>query len=280
MITRLIAATLLGALLIGGIIAAFYIHAIESVLTPQQMAMTMQSMSAHSATGQGHNKSVSTRGFATPTPTAAPTATATPVVMSASVLAQDTFQRSSQALWGNATNGQNWQGDANVAPAFSITGSSGQIAGNHIQGVQTYNALLGPTESNVDIIASGHINQFGNGVNFGVVLRWTDTNNWYKALIDGSNLTVLKRVNGVTTQLGTIHFPASGNTRYTLHFRAIGATLYASAWPSDQTAPAEWMLVVSDMSLTHGLGGIRVVEQPDTVIQVVSFLETTAYSGI
>ena len=112
------------------------------------------------------------------------------------------------------------------------------------------------------------------------MLRWSDTNNWYKALIDGNSLTVLKRVNGVTTQLGTIHFPASDNTSYTLHFRAIGATLYASAWPSNQMAPAQWMLVVSDMSLTNGLGGIRVVEQPTTVIQVSSFLETAAYSGI
>ncbi len=279
MMTRWIAATLLGLLLIGGIIAAFYIHAIESALTPQQMAMAMQSMSAHSTTGSGHNTSANgnERDTSVPMPTTIPTPTAT---MGATALAQDSFQRSSQARWGNATDGQTWQSDANTAPAFSTTGTSGQIAGNHAQGVQTYNALLGQVESNADIIASGSVNQFGNGVNFGVVLRWTDTNNWYKALIDGNNLTVLKRVNGITTQLGTIHFLASGNTSYTLHFRAIGATLYASAWPSNQSAPAQWMLVVSDMSLTNGLGGIRVVEQTDTVIQVSSFLETAAYSGI
>jgi len=274
MMTRILATLLLSLLLIGGIIAAFYIHSIESALMPEQMRMELQSISA-SSMPMAH-KTVT----AQQTAVTIPTATATTMPADATVLARDTFQRANQVLWGTASNGQSWQGDANQAPAFSIVNSMGQIAGNQVQGVQTYNALLGTTHSNVGVVASSIVNQFGNGVNFGVVLRWTDSNNWYKALIDGTNLTIIKHVNGVTTQLGFVRFPATGGTSYTLHFQAIGATLYASAWPSSQTAPAQWMLVVSDTSLTTGLGGVRVVELPGTVIQVSSFLETMAYSGI
>ena len=102
----------------------------------------------------------------------------------------------------------------------------------------------------------------------------------FQALIDGSALVVLKRVNGVTTRLGASRFTALGGKTYTLHFRAIGATLFASAWPGDQPEPANWMIVVSDMSLVSGQGGVRVVLQNNTVIHVASFLETAANSGI
>jgi hypothetical protein len=124
------------------------------------------------------------------------------------------------------------------------------------------------------------VDLFKPNVNFGVVLRWQDVNNWYKALIDGTNLVVLKRVNGITTRLGALRFMALSGKTYTLHFRAIGATLFASAWQSEQPEPARWMIVVSDMSLVSGQGGVRVILQNNTVIHVASFLETAANSGI
>jgi hypothetical protein len=207
-------------------------------------------------------------------------------MLQATILAQDTFQRADQALWGAASDGQSWEGDANKMIAFSIAGSNhtwGQIAnnrGNQGQGEQIYNALLGPASENVNLVVSGSVNLFRLNANFGVVLRWKDVNNWYKALIDGSDLVVLKRLNGVTTQLGALRFTALSGKTYTLHFRAIGATLFASAWQSDQSEPDHWMIVVSDMSLVSGQGGVRVVLENNTVIHVASFLETVANSGI
>ncbi|HET7637339.1 MAG TPA: hypothetical protein VFK47_01240, partial [Ktedonobacteraceae bacterium] len=81
-------------------------------------------------------------------------------------------------------------------------------------------------------------------------------------------------------RLEALRFTALSGKTYTLHFRAIGATLFASAWQSDQPEPAHWMIVVSDMSLVSGQGGVRVVLQNNTVIHVASFLETVANSGI
>ena len=277
MITRFIGITLLGILIIGGLLASFYSKAIEQALT-----LTPGKNTSSRATGIGPKMPT-----ASPTAIVLPaTATQTAQMLQATILAQDTFQRADQALWGAASDGQSWGGDANKLTVFSIAGSNhtwGQIAnnrGNQGQGEQIYNALLGPASENVNLVVSGSVNLFRLNANFGVVLRWKDVNNWYKALIDGSDLVVLKRLNGVTTQLGALRFTALSGKTYTLHFRAIGATLFASAWQSDQSEPAHWMIVVSDMSLVSGQGGVRVVLENNTVIHVASFLETVANSGI
>ncbi len=252
--------TLLVILLIGGLIAAFYAPSIERALT------------------------INTAPVAATGPVKASTAhvdqTATTQGSGATILAQDTFQRTDQAFWGTASDGQSWGGDANTLRAFSIAGASGQIAGSGGQNGQIYNALLGPASKNAEIVATASVNAFEPEVNFGVLLRWNDANNWYKALIDGSQLVVIKQVNGATTQLGAVRFPAAAGEAYTLHFRAIGATLFASVWPSGSSEPQQWMLVVSDISLMGGRGGVRVVIDSDTVIHVSSFLETVASSGI
>ena len=277
MITRFIGITLLGILIIGGLLASFYSKAIEQALT-----LTPGKNTSSRATGIGPKMPT-----ASPTAIVLPaTATQTAQMLQATILAQDTFQRADQALWGAASDGQSWEGDANKLTAFSIAGSNhtwGQIAnnrGNQSQGEQIYNALLGPASENVNLVVSGSVNLFRLNANFGVVLRWKDVNNWYKALIDGTDLIVLKRVNGVTTRLGALRFTALSGKTYTLHFRAIGATLFASAWQSDQSEPDHWMIVVSDMSLVSGQGGVRVVLENNTVIHVASFLETVANSGI
>ena len=270
MTTRFIGITLRGILIIFGLIASFYSQAIERALTSTP----------------GKNTPSHTTRVLPEMPTASSTLTQAIQMPQETILAQDTFQRVDQALWGAASDGQSWEGDANRLAAFSIAGSIhkwGQIANHQSQGEQIYNALLGPASENVNLVVNGSVDLFRLNVNFGVVLRWKDANNWYKALIDGSNLVVLKRVKGVTTRLRALHFTALGGKTYTLHFRAIGATLFASAWQSDQPSslePAHWMIVVSDMSLVSGQGGVRVVLQNNTVIHVASFLETAASSGI
>jgi hypothetical protein len=274
MITRFIGITLLGILIIGGLLAVFYSQPIERILT----SVPGENMSSRATSMVPE---MPTSSLAATVPPTIPTQAAQ--ILQATILAQDTFQRADQALWGAASDGQSWEGDANKLAAFSIVDSIhrwGQIANNQGQGAQMYNALLGPASENVNLVASGSANLFGLNTSFGIVLRWQDVNNWYKAQIDGTDLVVLKRVNGVITRLGALRFTALSGKTYTLHFRAIGATLFASARQSDQPEPAHWMIVVSDMSLVSGQGGVRVVLQNNTVIHVASFLETVANSGI
>src|SRR5947209_889745 len=144
MITRFIGVTLLGILIIGGLIASFYSQTIERALT----STPGKNMPSHAT------NIVPGRSATSPT-AIAPSATATQAaqMLQATILAQDTFQRTDQALWGVASDGQRWEGDANNLAAFSIAGSnhkSGQVANNQGQGEQIYNALLGPASQNVD----------------------------------------------------------------------------------------------------------------------------------
>src|SRR5205085_6782292 len=96
--------------------------------------------------------------------------------------------------------------------SFFVAAGQGVIM--HAKG--TFNAILGPVSSNVEVLASGSVSHFGETVNVGVVVRWTDAKNWYKALINGTQFVVLKRVKGITTQLSAQPFAAQGNTLYTL----------------------------------------------------------------
>lgn len=191
------------------------------------------------------------------------------------ILAMDTFQRADQALWGQASDGRQWGGDANSKPSFSINGLKGQIAG----GTGALEAVIGQATDNVDVTVSGSVNQFGNNVNLGVVLRWTDSNNWYKAFIDGTHLSILKSVKGQTTTIKQMDVKTSAGGAETLRFHSRGTMLSAKVWPTGTTEPQDWMVVVDDQTFTSGQFGIRVFEQPATVVTITSFGVTMAAGG-
>jgi hypothetical protein len=209
-----------------------------------------------------------------PAPTQA--AAMAPAQGNTNTLAQDTFQRKDQPLWGNASDGRAWQGDANTANAFSVANGAGQIA----NAPGTFNALLGQPITNLDVTMNGSINHFNKGnVNLGAVVRWTDNRNWYKAYIDGTNIVMLKRVNGVTTTLATVPFQAQDGMMYSLRFRVLGAMLFAKAWPVGTPEPANWMLNITDTTFTTGQGGIRVLLQKTSIVTVTNFLVVPATTG-
>ena len=181
-------------------------------------------------------------------------------------LAQDTFQRANQALWGTASDGQTWAGDANVAGAFSISGGTGHVTNT---GSASYSAVLGPAAANAEVYATGSMSSFANS-NFGDVLRWTDGNNWYKAYTDGATLYIQKKVAGTTAMLATKPFAATAGVSYTIHFRAVGSTLSVNIWPTSGTEPGIWMLTANDTSLTSGRTGMRFLANASTAT-VTSF---------
>jgi hypothetical protein len=213
-----------------------------------------------------------------PIGTVQPTMPSNPTTGAVTILAQDTFKRTNQVFWGTATDGRQWIGDANSIEVFSIVGNAGQI--DHAQG--TFNAILGPVTTNAEVDFSGVVNQYtpGAAVNMGAVLRWGDANNWYKALINGSSVQILRRVNGKTSSLGSMPFSAQGGVAYTLRFRAIGATLFVKAWQSNRPEPNTWMLTVMDTMLSKGSGGLRFLLQNGSVIRVTSFHETSVQNMI
>ena len=205
-----------------------------------------------------------------PTPSPTPSPSPSPTPSPGSTLAQDTFQRPNQAHWGTATDGQTWGADANTASVFSIANNTGQVSnGNSI-----YNAVLGSTVTDAEILFSGSMSSYSNA-NLGGVLRWANTNNWYKAYISGTTLIIQKRVNGATTILGSVPFAAKAGTSYSLRFRAVGTTLYARVWQTGTSEPTSWMIAVTDTSFSSGFCGLRMLAQNGATASYTSFLATS-----
>jgi hypothetical protein len=265
--TRWIGITFIGICIIVGLSTAILSRSIEAALT-LPLSVRLSRVTATPAK----------TAPVFPTGTVRPTMPSTPTTGAVTILAQDTFKRANQVFWGTATDGRQWIGDANSIEVFSIVGNAGQI--DHAQG--TFNAILGPVTTNAEVVFSGMVNQFATGaaVNMGAVLRWTNASNWYKALINGSNLQILRSVNGKTASLGSVPFGAQGGVSYTLRFRAIGAALFVKAWQSNQPEPNAWMLTVMDTMLSKGSGGLRFLVQNGSAIRVTSFHETSVQNMI
>jgi hypothetical protein len=232
----------------------------------QALTIPMMMMADHNVT-QPAKTPVSTTHATTPPPsprTQAP----------GNIVDQDTFQRANQVLWGTSSGNETWQGDANNQQEqhiFSIVNANGQIA----NGQGNFNALLGQANSNEAVMASGKVSHFSNGANLGVVLRWNDTNNWYKALIDGKLLRIIRNFQGRTVNLSVLPFAAQDSTNYTLRFQAQGPTLSTKVWRTGTPEPDHWMSTVSDNTFASGQPGIRVVLRQGVTITIRSFQTTT-----
>jgi hypothetical protein len=261
---RLLLLSLFIILLLSGLTAGLFSNSIRRALTLPMSSLVKQNVAQAQPTQ--------------PAQLVQPTATpAIPVLMPQTVLAQDTFQRTNQPLWGTASGGRQWDGDANTQTnIFSINANHGQIA----NGQGTFNALLGPTASNAEALLDGSLSHFNGSANLGIVLRYTDANDWYKALIDGTHLTILKRANSQTTQLVSVPFVAQDNQSYTLRFRIVGAMLFARAWPTGSPEPVTWLAMATDNTFQNGQAGVRVVLQQGLLITITTFSVTTASSMV
>ncbi len=259
--------TLLILVMIAGLVSGFFIGPIQRTLTLPMMEMM------HAA-GMPMQKGSATRTAARSTPTTSgQTKTSkganNPTATNTRVLAQDTFQRTNQPLWGTASDGNRWQGDANEVQAFSIQQHSGQIAAT--QGA--LNAVLGPSQANDQVVSTVEVNQFNAGkANIGVVLRWTDTNDWYKAYINGTQLILLKSVAGKQRQIQAMPFTAQDGQSYTIRFQCNGSSLQVKVWPSSQAEPQQWMINTVDNALQNGQAGLRAVLAMGTVIRITAFM--------
>lgn len=186
------------------------------------------------------------------------------------LLASDTFQRADQLYWGTSSNGQLWQANANSARNFAISHSTGII--NATAKPVFCDAILGPAVANAEITFSASLSHYGPST-LGAVLRWSDPNDLYKIYLDGQNLVLLRAMGGMVTPLQIISFPARDGALYTFRFRASGSQLSAMVWPSDQPAPANWQISISDNALSTGRAGIRVLAQNGAQARITSFQE-------
>jgi hypothetical protein len=179
---------------------------------------------------------------------------ATPPPPPPTAVAQDNFQRANQTGWGQAADGANtWGADAITRSNFAIASGMGQVSGS-VSGGTSYNATLGPIETNAEVLASATLSAFSTSsgtYSWGAVLRWADGNDFYKAALNGSNLAISKKVGGKVTILKSVSLKATAGTSYTIDFSVVGSTLSASAWQtSGGSAPGSPMVTVTDTSFS------------------------------
>jgi hypothetical protein len=247
-IPRFIGLAILGILLAGGVLSSFYVPSIEAALTVP-------------ASSSGAGLSLPATAISTPVKAVKPVTT--------NILSRDTFQRADQLFWGRASDGHSWGADASRRNVFAIAGRTGQAD----NGQGAFDATLGPLINDGEVIFSGSMSRY-NQSNIGAVLRWTDTNDWYKSYIDGNNLVVLKRVGGMATRLVAAPFAAKAGVLYTLRFRVKGSTLMAKVWQNGNPEPVNWMVTVTDATFQSGFGGLRLVLAAGIVATIESFQET------
>ncbi len=115
-------------------------------------------LATHNTGGQTRTGGTQTTPSATSHTTATSTATAQ---VNPNILAEDTFQRSNQSLWGTASDGQTWGGNANKSNDFSIVNHMGQIQrqGN---GNSLYTAVLGSLHPDAEVLVTALLDSFPN----------------------------------------------------------------------------------------------------------------------
>jgi hypothetical protein len=255
---HLIWLTILGILVVIGLLSMPFLPSIEAMLVLPSRYQTM--IVTHTHTTMPTKMTVAgTPSHIAPARTPATT----------TILASDTFQRADRPFWGKASDGQIWGGDANSKAGFVIADHSGQI----IEGHGIYNATLGGLTSDAEVVFSGSLSDFDHS-NLGAVLRWRDEHNWYKAYVNGTQLILLKDVAGTMIMLNAVPFTASAGTSYTLRFCVIGSQLLARVWPTGQIEPAIWMVAGTDENISSGFGGLRLLLQDGVDATITMFTES------
>ena len=209
--------------------------------------------------------------LSTPTPQqGALSLVAAPMGGSQIVLASDTFQRTDQAYWGRSSSGHNWLEDAQTDRNFVVSHASGLI--NAASACMFCEAILGPITANVEVTFNASLTRYGSSA-LCAILRWDGPDTFYKMVLDGQDLTLVRVMDGMATPLQSIAFPARNSALYTFRFRTAGAQLSAMVWPADQPPPADWQISVQDSALNAGRAGIGVLAQNGVQAKITMFQE-------
>ena len=192
---------------------------------------------------------------------AAESATAArPPILATPFIARDDFERADQSLWGRASDGQLWSGDANSRSAFRISSTNGVIADSS-PGGNSYEGLLGPatTSANVLVVAS-----MDGPPTFGAIARAQDHNDFYDAEIDGNaiGLWVVKNGNRSSLAKSSVAFAIGPDSSYSIRLVASGSTLEARIWPTSAAEPSTWTVTTTDATFADGLAGVYAVAGP------------------
>lgn len=161
----------------------------------------------------------------------------------------DTFaSRTVASGFGTASDGHVWT--INAGDGQSVGSNEGKVTGSSASTFATLGASLATADG--EGVVRFQVPDSTNTL--GIILRWTDANNYYLARYDGAgNIAFFKNVGGTKTTVGSyaISF-ASGF--YWLKFHVAGSTIEIRTWQDGTGEPGTWNYTTTDTSLS-GSGG-------------------------
>lgn len=170
-----------------------------------------------------------------------------------SFFVDDTFVRPDQPAWGTASDGLAWTQDATNTAVFSIKANRG-VAANGAY----FNAILGGIIANAEGYVACSLSDVNGNAQCSSALRWQDALHFYRARIDGTNLSLnLKNGSGSETVLGTYPFALTAGTLYAIRFQAINNNLNARVWDASASEPTTWQISVTDPTYASGNVGLH-----------------------
>jgi hypothetical protein len=186
------------------------------------------------------------------------------------VITADRWQRVVANSFGTSDDGHLWTLAGGSVNDFDITSVTQAFITQASVSVSRF-AWLG----DVDVVNSDSYltsamfdTVAGASIRADLLARFVDTNNWYgfglQYEVAAASITasIIKRVGGVNTSLGSATVPGSAGytvgQSWTCRAYCFGSTLKLKAWRADQAEPAGWLLEFTDSDLTAaGSPGIR-----------------------
>jgi hypothetical protein len=174
-------------------------------------------------------------------------------------VASDDFNRVVAAGgWGTASDGHVWT-TSGTAANFSVNGSEGIIAPTATASDRFAWVNVGGPDQDAQALVRIADTAETSSLNIGLTVRLTDASNYYGLELRQNStgtltLLIRKRVAGVATDLLSMtvaSLNASSTAWRNLRFQVQGTILRAKVWGANDDEP-EWMLAISDTSLTTG----------------------------
>ena len=174
-------------------------------------------------------------------------ATGTVLVQVEQTIARDTFTRVVGAGWGSPTVGPAYVLSA-AAAQYAVTGTVGTINANALS--TDFTAVLQSNQNDHDIQVNLGTNTISTGgtTNYGVVVRYTDANNYWRVtaqIVTGTGavtLSLVSRVGGTNTTVTTVATGFTITTDLTIRARACGNRVMARIWQTSTPEPTSWQI--------------------------------------
>ncbi|MET8824798.1 carbohydrate binding domain-containing protein [Streptomyces sp. NPDC004610] len=159
--------------------------------------------------------------------------------------ARDTFTRSAGSTWGTADNGLGWAQNGGANSDRSVNGTSGVITLASAPDTVRFQRILAGI-ADAEVLVRLSVDQIATGSSFvpGVLLRYTDASNYYRARLHfGTGGAMFTSITRTTTAVGgtlSLPYTYTAGQWFRLRARITGHRIQLRAWPDGTREPRAW----------------------------------------